>query len=114
MKAELFAGLLALVAIAVVLRMVSRRRLVVKYAVLWLVVSTVMVVMALIPSSVAWISDLAGFEVPSNFLFFVGYGLLLMVNLQHSTELTTVERQVQRLAEEIAILSEREDQRDGG
>lgn len=109
MNPQLFAVLAAVLVVAGVLRLVASRRLLVKYAVLWLVVSVAMVVMAIIPDGVEALSDLAGFEVPSNFLFFAGLGLLLCVNLQVSRELTTVERQVQRLAEEVAILREKQD-----
>ncbi|HTW17957.1 MAG TPA: DUF2304 domain-containing protein [Nocardioides sp.] len=109
MSPEIFAGLVAVLVVALVLRLVASRRLLVKYAVLWLVVSVTLAVMAIIPDSVEALSDLAGFEVPSNFLFFAALGLLLCVNLQVSRELTTVERQLQRLAEEIAILREKQD-----
>ena len=97
----------AVAVIAVVLRLVVRRRLLVKYAALWLVVSIVLVVMALIPGSLQALARLLGFVVPANLLFFAGFVLLLMVTVQISVELTGVERRVQRLAEEIALIQER-------
>ena len=96
----------AILVIGVVLRLVVRRRLLVKYAALWLVVSVVLVVMALIPDSLSGLAHLLGFVVPANLLFFAGFVLLLFVTVQISVELTSVERRVQRLAEEIAIMQE--------
>jgi hypothetical protein len=96
----------AVVVIGVVLRLVVRRRLLVKYAALWLLVSVVLVVMALIPHSLTGLADLLGFVVPANLLFFAGFVLLLFVTVQISVELTKVERRLQRLAEELAIMKE--------
>jgi hypothetical protein len=107
MTAALFGIIGALLMASVVLRLVLRRRLLVKYASLWLVISVVLVVMAVIPGSLRGLSHLLGFQVPSNLLFFCGFVLLLFVTVQVSVELTGVERRVQRLAEELALLQER-------
>ena len=101
----------AVVVIAVVLRLVVRRKLLVKYAALWLIVSVVLVVMALIPGSLQALARLFGFVVPANLLFFAGFVLLLMVTVQISVELTAVERRIQRLAEELALIRAEGDER---
>ncbi len=101
----------AVVVVVVVLRLVMRRRLLVKYAALWLVVSVVLVVTAVIPGGLSRLADLLGFIVPANLLFFAGFVLLLFVAVQISVELTSVERRIQRLAEEIAIIKENDDRR---
>jgi len=98
----------AVLVILDVLRLVVRRRLLVKYAALWLVVSVVLVVMALIPGSLSGLADLLGFVVPANLLFFSGFVLLLLVTVQLSVELTSIERRIQRLAEEVALMQEGE------
>jgi hypothetical protein len=102
----------AVLVILVVLRLVVRRRLLVKYASLWLVVSVLLVVLAVIPGSLKSLADLLGFVVPANLLFFAGFLVLLFVTLQISVELTTVERRLQRLAEELAIARESEERPD--
>lgn len=102
------AGLVGALLIAlVVLRLVLHRRLLVKYATLWLFVSALLVLMTAIPTSLTTVSDLVGFEVPANFLFLSGFVLLLVIAVQLSVELTSVERRVQRLAEEVALLDAR-------
>ena len=106
MRAGVVGALAALVVILVVLRLVARRRLLVKYAVLWLVVSVLLVAVALVPSSLTVVSSALGFAVPANLLFFGAFVLLLLVTVQLSVELTEVEARVQRLAEEMAILAE--------
>jgi len=96
----------ALLVALLVLRLVLRRRLLVKYATLWLLVSCVLLLMTLIPHSLANVADLLGFAVPANLLFLAGFVLLLAIAVQLSVELTNVERRLQRLAEEVALLQE--------
>jgi len=97
-------AVLAVFAISVVLWLVMHRRLLVKYAALWLAVTIGLVTLALVPGVLDVLSQALGFQVRSNLLFFAGFGLLLFVTLQMSVELTSVEARLQRLAEELAIL----------
>lgn len=101
---SILGAVLALVAIAVVIWLVMDRRLLVKYAALWLAVALVLVTLALIPGVLEFVTRTLGFELPANMLFFAASVLLLFVSLQMSVELTSVEARVQRLAEEIALL----------
>jgi hypothetical protein len=118
MITELLGALLAILAISIVLWLVMHRRLLVKYAALWLAVTIGLVTLALVPGVLDALSTALGFQVRSNMLFFAGFGLLLFVTLQMSVELTSVEARLQRLAEELAILEsttngadDRQDQR---
>ena len=78
-----------------------------KYAVLWLLVSLTAIVLALFPGIVRWFSNLVGIEIPSNLLFFVTLLLLVLVGIQLSYELSRHEARIRRLAEEVALLSNR-------
>jgi len=80
-----------------------------KYAVLWLFVSGVALILALIPGALRWISDAVGVETPSNLLFFVTVVLLVLVSVQLSYELSRHEMRIRRLAEEVALLYRRLD-----
>lgn len=77
-----------------------------KYAVLWLMVSGVALVFAIIPGALRWVSDLLGIETPSNLLFFITVVLLVLVSVQLSYELSRHEMRIRRLAEEIALLND--------
>lgn len=115
MRTDVLGAVLALFAIAVVMWLVMHRRLLVKYAALWLAVTVVLVTLALVPGVLEFATRTLGFELPANMLFFTGFGLLLFVTLQMSVELTSVESRLQRLAEELAILeSTSRDERAGG
>lgn len=94
----------SLVTLVALFEMLRRRRLREKYAVLWVVVALLAMVVALVPGVLVWAAELVGVEVPSNLLFFVASMLLLLVSIQHSYELGRLEERSRTLAEEVALL----------
>lgn len=77
-----------------------------KYAVLWLAVSGLALLLSVIPGALNGVSDLLGVETPANLLFFVTIVLLVLVSIQLSYELSRHEARLRRLAEEVALLDE--------
>jgi hypothetical protein len=112
MTTSILGAILAVLSVGAVLWLVMHRRLLVKYAALWLLVTVALVTLALVPGALDFVSSTLGFEVRANMLFFASSGLLLFVTLQLCVELTTVEARLQRLAEELAILESMSADRD--
>lgn len=98
------AALLALVATIELLRRSTLRE---RHAVWWLLGGILALVVAVFPSSLAWVAELVGIAVPSNLVFFVAIGLLFVVSLQYGAELTRVEDKMRALAEQTAFHDER-------
>ncbi|MFD1858370.1 DUF2304 domain-containing protein [Aeromicrobium camelliae] len=90
--------------IAAVVLMLLRRQLQEKYAVLWIVVGVAMLVLEVSPPLLGWLASVAGVQVPSNLLFFLGITLLLGVSLHLSWELSRAEDEIRRVAEEVTLL----------
>lgn len=110
MRANLVLGLIgSLSTLGIVLELLRRRRLREKYAVFWVVVALVTLLLAAFPSVLVWLSDLAGVAVPANLLFFLASMVLLVVSIQHSHELGRMEDRTRTLAEEVALLRMRLD-----
>jgi hypothetical protein len=97
----------ALGTLAFVVSMLRRGILREKYAVLWLLVSFSLLVLAVAPPLLTRAAELLGIAVPSNLLFLVTGVVLLLVSVQLSYEVSRLENRVRRLAEEVAILNER-------
>lgn len=90
--------------LAIIFSMLLRRKLREKYAVLWLLIGIVILVLAIFPGLLAGAAQLLGVEVPANLLFILALALLIGVTLHQSWELSTTEEETRRLAEEVAIL----------
>lgn len=75
-----------------------------KYAVLWLVIGGLTIVLGLFPSLLDFAAAVAGVRVPANLLFALSIVLLVGVGLHVARELTILEDETRILAEEVAIL----------
>jgi hypothetical protein len=105
MKANLVLGLLgSIVTLTLLFEMMRRHRLREKYAVFWAVVAVFTLVVAAFPALLVWAAALVGVAVPANLLFFLASMLLLIVSVQHSSELGRLEERTRTLAEEVALL----------
>ncbi|MEV7693161.1 DUF2304 domain-containing protein [Microbacterium sp. NPDC089189] len=94
---------LALIIIVAVMWLLLTRRLREKYAVLWLVIGIVVLVLGIFPQLLLWLTAALGVQLPANLLFAVAIVLLLGVALHLSWELSQAEEEIRRLAEEAAI-----------
>lgn len=106
----IFLGIaLALLIIVVVLGLLLTRRLREKYAVLWLGIGFVVLILGVFPQLLYWLTDAVGVELPANLLFAIAIVLLLGVSLHLSWELSQAEDEIRRTAEELAILRAQHD-----
>lgn len=104
MVAQVFFIVIALVIILFVISLLRSRRLREKYAALWILVGTTVLILALAPALLQMLAHLLGFQVPSNFLFLLAILLLLGVSLHLSLEISRLEDETRVLAEHVAIL----------
>lgn len=84
--------------------MMRRHRLREKYALIWALVAIAVITVALFPVLLYRASEAVGLAVPANLLFFSAAIVILVLTLQHSSELSRLEERTRTLAEEIALL----------
>ncbi len=84
--------------------MLRRHRLREKYALIWGVVALGALTVAAFPALLTMATELIGLQVPSNLLFFVASLVIMVLTLQHSSELGRLEERTRTLAEDIALL----------
>jgi hypothetical protein len=90
-----------------VLEMVRRRRLMERYALLWLLSAGVLLVLGIWSGALAKISHAIGVIYPPNALFFVGIGFILLLLLHFSSAVSRLSDQSETLAQRQALLDER-------
>ena len=97
----------AVVTLGFMVELLRRRRLREKYAALWITVALLVLPVLAYPRLLETVAAALGVTVPVNLVFFVGLVLLLVVCVQLSAEVSSLEREVQTLAEETALLRHR-------
>ena len=106
MTASILAIITSIVTLVFIIDLLRRGVLKEKYAVLWLSIAGIALVLSLFPGILEWITETLGFEVPANLLFFGTIVVLVLVAVQLSYELSSHEAKIRRLAEEVALQQE--------
>lgn len=94
----------SLLILAGIFELLRRRQLGEKYAVLWLVVGILLLIFTVFPGLLTAFADALGVVVPTNLMFFVGILFLVGVVLHLSWEVSRLENETRKLAEDLAIL----------
>lgn len=89
---------------SVIIRLVKRKQLTMKYSFLWIILLFVIFLCAILPIIPYRISDILGFETPANFIFLVAVFFLLAIALSLSIIVSKQQRKITTLIQEVAIL----------
>jgi hypothetical protein len=90
-----------------VIDLVRRRRLLERYALLWLLSSVVLLGLAVWRGALNTIAEAVGVAYPPNALFIVAFGFVLWMLLHFSVAVSRLSDQSKILAQRIALLEER-------
>lgn len=93
----------ALLTLFLSIRRLRRAQLQTLDSIPWLCVACLFVVTAIFPQIAFAVSDLFGFESPSNFVFLMVITLLLVQNFSATIRISKLQREVNSLSQEIAI-----------
>ena len=89
-----------------VFELVRRRRLMERYALLWLISSIVLLLLASWTGLLEWVASTAGIKVPSNALFVVGFAFVLTLLLHFSLAISRLSDESKVLAQQVARLDQ--------
>ena len=87
-----------------VFELVRRRRLLERYALLWLLSAVVLLVLAAWSGLLEQVADLVGIATPSNALFVVGFAFVLTLLLHFSLAVSRLTDETKILAQQVARL----------
>lgn len=104
MTAYPFALVASLATLVIMAELLRRRRLREKYAVLWLALGAVVLLVSIVPGLLFTAADALGFQAPVNLVFLVAAAVLLIVSVQLSAEISTLEEKNRSLAEDVGVL----------
>jgi hypothetical protein len=96
----------ALALLMVVLEMVRRRRLLERYALLWLFAALVILALAIWRGALEQVAKAVGIYSPPNALFFIALGFVLLLLLHFSSAVSRLSDQSKVLAQRQAIIEQ--------
>lgn len=92
----------------VILELVRRRRLLERYALLWLFSAVVLLGLAVWDELLSKVASSIGVATPVNALFFVAFGFVLVLLLHFSLAVSRMADQTKVLAQRLALLEHRQ------
>jgi hypothetical protein len=92
----------------VILELVRRRRLLERYALLWLFSAIVLLGLAIWDELLSEVASSIGVATPVNALFFVAFGFVLVLLLHFSLAVSRMADQTKVLAQRLALLEHRQ------
>ncbi len=106
-RAHIALAVLVIAVLVGIVFLVRRQHLKTKYAMLWLSIGVLLAVFAAVPGLLDWAGTQLGVYYQPILLVLLGLGLLLLIVIHFSYELTRSEERTRTLAEEIALLQDR-------
>jgi hypothetical protein len=103
-KAQIIAVVVTVLLLALVIDLVRRRRLVERYALLWMLAASCLVVLAVWNGGLNFIADVAGIKSPPNALFLLGLAVIFGLLLNFSIAFSRLSEETKILAQEVARL----------
>lgn len=101
-KAQIIAVIVTVLLLALVIDLVRRRKLVERYALLWMFAAAFLVVLAVWNGGLEFIADLAGIKSPPNALFLLGLAVIFGLLLNFSIAFSRLHEETKILAQEVA------------
>src|SRR5687768_16586367 len=102
-RIQIVAILGALALLFVVLELVRRRRLLERYALLWLASCMALLGLAAWRDGLDVVADALGIAAPTNALFFAGFGAILVLLLHFSVAVSRLTDQTKVFAQRLAL-----------
>lgn len=88
-----------------VVRLVVKRRLRLKYSLMWLTLSLLALLCAIFPAPILGLAHILGFAIPSNMVFFLAIFFLLALCLSLTVIVSWQARDIRQLIQEIAVIN---------
>lgn len=95
---------------SIVFELVRRRRLMERYAILWLLAATTLLVLSVWSGLLQLMSRAIGIATPTNGLFFVAIGLVVLLVLHFSLVISALADQSKVLAQRVGMLQQQIDE----
>ncbi|HBJ01607.1 hypothetical protein BSK63_07285 [Paenibacillus odorifer] len=103
-KLQMFLILLSVFFLFLLINMIKKYELQLKYALLWITMVVLMLIIALVPSIAFYFTNLFGFQEPSNFIFLLGILCSLVIIFSLSISLSNLSHKMRQISQEVGMI----------
>jgi hypothetical protein len=106
-RVAVVAAVVSAVFLVVIFELIRSRRLQERYALLWLVTGSVILLLSVWRDALRLVAEQIGIAYPPSALFVLGFFFILVVLLHYSTVISELSERNVRLAQDIALVEQR-------
>ena len=106
-RIQIIVAAIVLIALCVIVNMIRKKRLELRYALAWLVVGFGILILDCFPDLITWLAEMLGIASPVNMLFFFGFCFSLMIIFVLTVSISRMSIRIKQLAQEIALYEKR-------
>lgn len=107
LKLQIIIAVIVCLGIAYIINLIRKNRLELKYALSWLIVAAIVLVLNCFPNLMVILAEALGIASPVNMMFFVGFLFSLVIILTLTITVSAAQVRVKRLNQKIALLEKR-------
>ena len=100
----LFAILFSFLIIIFIIRLIAKEKVNIKYAIIWILMFTLIIVFTLIPGFLLLLTKLLGFQTASNMVLSIIIAVLVIINISNTVINSEQDRKLRLLIQELSIL----------
>ena len=109
LRIRLFIGIVMVLAFVYICHAIRTKYIDIRHSLVWLVMCIVLLILDIFPILLEYMSNLLGFALPVNMLFFMGFCLSILIIFGLTAKVSKMSDQIKRLTQEMALLSKRMD-----
>lgn len=106
LKAQIILLCIFFAVLGVIVNMVKKRELELKYVLVWIVGDIGLIIITCFPSTMNWMAKVMGIQSPMNMIFFLGLFMSFCIIFSLTVALSRVTAKVRKLAQIISMLPE--------
>lgn len=100
---RVFLIILSVLSLVYIIRKIRFSKMQIEYALFWIVLSILFIVLAVFPSIAFWLTELLGVMSTANLIFLVIIGILLLKVFMMTIEISVLENRIRDLVQQLGI-----------
>ena len=109
-RIQIIVAIVIVLALCVIINMIRRKALELRYALTWLGVGAVVLILDVFPGIMSQLSKLMGIALPSNMLFFLGFCFSLAIIFGLTIAVSKMSTRINDLTQEMALYMKKEEE----
>lgn len=106
LRLQIVIGIIIVLMFLFIVNMVRKKKIDLRYALSWLCMLLIVLVLDIFPQIVFRFAELIGIDIPSNMVFFVGFLISFVMIYSATVSVSRLSLRVKRLTQELALLRE--------